>query len=121
HNFVGTENLLAALARYPVGIVPQVFADLGLTYEAVHAELTAILGVGKGFVAVEIPFTPRAKRVLELTLDEARKLKHNYIGPEHILLGLLREEDGIHQRILEKLGVDPESIRTLVLQRLKSG
>ena len=77
-----------------------------------------IIGRGSGFVAVEIPFTPRAKRVLELSLEEARQLGHNYIGTEHLLLGLIREGEGVAARVLENLGVDLSKVRTQVIRML---
>ena len=77
-----------------------------------------VIGRGSGFVAVEIPFTPRAKRVLELSLEEARQLGHNYIGTEHLLLGLIREGEGVAARVLENLGVDLAKVRTQVIRML---
>ena len=89
---------------------------MGVTLKDARVEVEKIIGRGSGFVAVEIPFTPRAKRVLELSLEEARQLGHNYIGTEHILLGLLREGEGVASRVLETLGADPQKIRTQVVR-----
>lgn len=119
HNFVGTEQILIALIRVRSGTAGRVLFELGLRIEDVRREVEAIIGRGSGFVAVEIPFTPRAKRVLELAWDEARQLGHNYIGTEHILLGLVREGEGVAVRVLEKFGVKPAKVRALVLQHLQ--
>jgi ATP-dependent Clp protease ATP-binding subunit ClpC len=119
-NFVGTEQLLIALVRCDSGIAPGVLADFGITVEDARTEVESIIGCRSGFVAVEIPFTPRAKRVLELSWDEARQLGHNYIGSEHLLLGLLREGEGVAAKVLEKLKIDAVSVRESVLMRLKS-
>lgn len=89
---------------------------MGVNLKDARVEVEKIIGRGSGFVAVEIPFTPRAKRVLELSLEEARQLGHNYIGTEHILLGLLREGEGVAARVLETLGADPAKIRTQVIR-----
>lgn len=119
HNFVGTEQILIALIRCHSGIAPGVLADLGLTVEEARTEVESIIGRGSGFVAVEIPFTPRAKRVLELSWDEARQLGHNYIGSEHLLLGIVREGDGVAARVLDKFGIDETSVRKRVEQKLR--
>ncbi|CAA6668334.1 unnamed protein product [Spirodela intermedia] len=102
HNFVGTEQIL--------------LKSMGINLKDARVEVEKIIGRGSGFVAVEIPFTPRAKRVLELSLEEARQLGHNYIGSEHLLLGLLREGEGVAARVLESLGADPSNIRTQVIR-----
>jgi len=91
---------------------------MGVTLKDARAEVEKIIGRGSGFVAVEIPFTPRAKRVLELSWDEARQLGHNYIGTEHLLLGLIREGEGVAARVLENLGVDLNKIRSNVVKML---
>lgn len=85
-----------------------------MEFLATVVQVEKIIGRGSGFVAVEIPFTPRAKRVLELSLEEARQLGHNYIGTEHLLLGLLREGEGVAARVLENLGADTGKIRSQV-------
>ena len=102
------------LAR--AGIAAKVLKSMGVTLKDARVEVEKVIGRGSGFVAVEIPFTPRAKRVLELSLEEARQLGHNYIGTEHILLGLLREGEGVASRVLETLGADPQKIRTQVIR-----
>ncbi|KVI06123.1 AAA+ ATPase domain-containing protein [Cynara cardunculus var. scolymus] len=112
HNFVGTEQILLGLIGEGTGIAAKVLKSLGINLKDARVEVEKIIGRGSGFVAVEIPFTPRAKRVLELSLEEARQLGHNYIGSEHLLLGLLREGEGVAARVLENLGADPNNIRT---------
>ena len=100
----------------PPGIAAKVLKSMGVNLKDARVEVEKIIGRGSGFVAVEIPFTPRAKRVLEMSLEEARQLGHNYIGTEHILLGLLREGEGVAARVLETLGADPAKIRTQVIR-----
>ncbi|CAD5182510.1 unnamed protein product [Musa acuminata subsp. malaccensis] len=112
HNFVGTEQILLGLIGEGTGIAAKVLKSMGINLKDARVEVEKIIGRGSGFVAVEIPFTPRAKRVLELSLEEARQLGHNYIGSEHLLLGLLREGEGVAARVLESLGADPSNIRT---------
>ena len=91
HNFVGTEQILLGLIGEGTGVAAKVLKSMGVNLKDARIEVEKIIGRGSGFVAVEIPFTPRAKRVLELSLEEARQLGHNYIGTEHLLLGLIRE------------------------------
>ncbi|KAK6147977.1 hypothetical protein DH2020_018889 [Rehmannia glutinosa] len=105
HNFVGTEQILLGLIGEGTGIAAKVLKSMGINLKDARVEVEKIIGRGSGFVAVEIPFTPRAKRVLELSLEEARQLGHNYIGSEHLLLGLLREGEGVAARVLENLGL----------------
>jgi ATP-dependent Clp protease ATP-binding subunit ClpC len=95
-----------------------VLKSMGVNLKDARVEVEKIIGRGSGFVAVEIPFTPRAKRVLELSLEEARQLGHNYIGTEHLLLGLIREGEGVAARVLENLGVDLAKVRTQVIRML---
>uniref|UniRef100_A0A0C9QSS8 TSA: Wollemia nobilis Ref_Wollemi_Transcript_11279_3622 transcribed RNA sequence n=1 Tax=Wollemia nobilis TaxID=56998 RepID=A0A0C9QSS8_9CONI len=116
HNFVGTEQILLGLIGEGTGIAAKVLKSMGINLKEARVEVEKIIGRGSGFVAVEIPFTPRAKRVLELSLEEARQLGHNYIGSEHLLLGLLREGEGVAARVLENLGADPSNIRTQVIR-----
>ncbi|CAI9280644.1 unnamed protein product [Lactuca saligna] len=118
HNFVGTEQILLGLIGEGTGIAAKVLKSLGINLKDSRMEVEKIIGRGSGFVAVEIPFTPRAKRVLELSLEEARNLGHNYIGSEHLLLGLLREGEGVAARVLENLGADPTNIRTQVIRMI---
>ena len=101
HNFVGTEQILLGLIGEGTGVAAKVLKSLGVNLKDSRIEVEKIIGRGSGFVAVEIPFTPRAKRVLELSLEEARQLGHNYIGTEHLLLGLIREGEGVAARVLE--------------------
>lgn len=116
HNFVGTEQILLGLIGEGTGIAAKVLKSMGVNLKEARVEVEKIIGRGSGFVAVEIPFTPRAKRVLELSLEEARQLGHNYIGSEHLLLGLLREGEGVASRVLENLNADPSKIRTQVIR-----
>merc|ERR1719454_1593175 len=97
-------------------IAAKVLKSMGISLKEARIEVEKIIGRGSGFVAVEIPFTPRAKRVLELALEEARQLGHNYIGTEHLLLGLLREGEGVAARVLENLGTDTAKVRTQVIR-----
>ncbi len=118
HNFVGTEQILLGLIGEGTGIAAQVLKSMNVNLKDARIEVEKIIGRGSGFVAVEIPFTPRAKRVLELSLEEARQLGHNYIGTEHLLMGLVREGEGVAARVLENLSVNIASIRTEVIQML---
>nr|ARW69405.1 Clp protease ATP binding subunit [Polysiphonia sp.] len=118
HNFVGTEQILLGLIGEGTGIAAQVLKSMNVNLKDARIEVEKIIGRGSGFVAVEIPFTPRAKRVLELSLEEARQLGHNYIGTEHLLMGLVREGEGVAARVLENLSVNISSIRTEVIQML---
>jgi ATP-dependent Clp protease ATP-binding subunit ClpC len=121
HNFVGTEQVLLGLIGEGTGIGPTVLKEMDVSLKDARIEVEKIIGRGSGFVAVEIPFTPRAKRVLELALDEARQLGHNYIGTEHLLLGLIREGDGVAARVLENLGLDLSRVRSAVIRALGDG
>ena len=118
HNFVGTEQILLGLIGEGTGVAAKVLKSLGVNLKDSRIEVEKIIGRGSGFVAVEIPFTPRAKRVLELSLEEARQLGHNYIGTEHLLLGLIREGEGVAARVLENLGIDLTKVRTQVIRML---
>jgi ATP-dependent Clp protease ATP-binding subunit ClpC len=118
HNFVGTEQILLGLIGEGTGVGPKALKALGVTLKDARVEVEKIIGRGSGFVAVEIPFTPRAKRVLELSLEEARQLGHNYIGTEHLLLGLIREGEGVASRVLENLGVDSSKLRSQIIRFL---
>ncbi|KAJ1694060.1 hypothetical protein LUZ63_010758 [Rhynchospora breviuscula] len=114
HNFVGTEQILLGLIGEGTGIAAEVLKSMGMNIKDARVEVEKIIGRGTGFVSVEIPFTPRAKRVLELSLREAFQLGHKYIGSEHLLLGLLQEGGGVAARVLETLGANPSNIRTRV-------
>eukprot|EP00741_Cyanophora_paradoxa_P011666 tig00020563_g11271.t1 len=116
HNFVGTEEILLGLIGEGTGIAAKVLKSFNITLKDARAEVEKIIGRGSGFVQVEIPFTPRAKRVLELSLDEAKQLGQNYIGTEHLLLGLVREGEGVACRVLQNLGVDLAKVRQAVIR-----
>ncbi|MDC3142331.1 ATP-dependent Clp protease ATP-binding subunit, partial [Prochlorococcus sp. AH-716-I17] len=115
---VGTEQILLGLIGEGTGVAAKVLKSLGVNLKDSRIEVEKIIGRGSGFVAVEIPFTPRAKRVLELSLEEARQLGHNYIGTEHLLLGLIREGEGVAARVLENLNIDLTKVRTQVIRML---
>ncbi len=118
HNFVGTEQVLLGLIGEGSGVAAKTLKSMGVTIKDAREQVEKIIGRGSGFVAVEIPFTPRAKKVLELSWDEARQLGHNYIGTEHLLLGLIREGEGIGTKVLENLGVDLNKCRSNVIKLL---
>ncbi len=115
HNFVGTEQILLGLIGENGGVAYKVLRTFGVTLREARTEVERIIGRGSGFVAVEIPFTPRAKRVLEIAIEEARDLGHGYIGTEHVLLALLEEEVGVGVRVLQQLGLVISQIRTELL------
>ena len=118
HNYVGTEQLLLGTIGEGQGIGAKVLRSMGVTLKTARIEVELIIGRGSGFVAVEIPFTPRAKRVQELSLEEAHQLGHNYIGTEHLLLGLIGEVGGVAARVLERLDVDLSQVRSQVIRML---
>jgi ATP-dependent Clp protease ATP-binding subunit ClpC len=118
HNYIGTEHILLGLLGEEEGLAARVLESLGFTLEDVRAEVARIVGQGDEVTTRQIPFTPRAKKVLELSLKEALSLKHKYIGTEHILLGLVREGDGVAIRILAGSGVDAATIHDAILAKL---
>ena len=118
HNFVGTEQILLGLVAEGTGIAAKVLKSLGVNLKEAREEVETIIGRGSGFIGVEIPFTPRSKRIFELCLEEASLLGHDYIGTEHLLLSLIRDGQGVAARVLENLGVDPRKVRTQVIQML---
>ena len=118
HNFVGTEQILLGLIGEGTGVAAKTLKSMGVNLKDARVEVEKIIGRGSGFVAVEIPFTPRAKRVLELSWDEARQFGHNYIGTEHLLLGLIREGEGVAARVLDNLGVDLSKVRQHIIRLL---
>jgi ATP-dependent Clp protease ATP-binding subunit ClpC len=118
HNYIGTEHLLLGLFREEEGIAARVLESLGITLDEVRAQVARLVGEGDETVGGQIPFTPRAKKVLELSMREALSLGHNFIGTEHILLGVARENEGVAARILFDLGADDEKIRGAVLAAL---
>jgi ATP-dependent Clp protease ATP-binding subunit ClpC len=115
HNFVGTEQMLLGLIGEGTGVAFKVLRDQGFNLKDARMEVERIIGRGSGFVAVEIPFTPRAKRVLENSIEESRDLGHGYIGTEHLLLALLDETNGVAWRLIENLKLDKDKLRGIVL------
>jgi ATP-dependent Clp protease ATP-binding subunit ClpC len=121
HNYIGTEHILLGLLREEEGLAARVLESLDITVEEVRAQVARIIGPGdEPIVSGQIPFTPRAKKVLELSLREALSLKHNHIGTEHILLGLVRENEGVAARILLDFDADAEKIRNEIMRVLSS-
>ncbi|HEV2123786.1 MAG TPA: ATP-dependent Clp protease ATP-binding subunit [Chloroflexota bacterium] len=116
HNYIGTEHLLLGLVREGEGIAAKVLSNLGVELNKVRSAVEFIIGRGDRMVIGDISLTPRAKKVIELAVEEARRLNHNYIGTEHLLLGLVREGEGIAAGVLESLGVNLEKVRTQVIQ-----
>ena len=119
HNYIGTEHILLGLARESDGLAAKALDALGIGLEAVREQVVEIVGQGQKSPSGHIPFTPRAKKVLELSLREALQFGHNYIGTEHILLGLIREGEGVAAQVLVKLGGDLSAIRQQVIRLLK--
>jgi len=118
HNYIGTEHILLGLLREDEGLAARVLESLDITVERVRGQVVRIVGSGEEVTSGQIPFTPRAKKVLELALREALSLGHNYIGTEHILLGLVRENEGVAARILLDFDADSEKIRNEVIRML---
>ncbi|GAB3409719.1 ATP-dependent Clp protease ATP-binding subunit [Flindersiella endophytica] len=118
HNYIGTEHILLGLIHEGEGVAAKALESLGISLEAVRAQVEEIIGQGQQAPSGHIPFTPRAKKVLELSLREALQLGHNYIGTEHILLGLIREGEGVAAQVLVKLGADLGRVRQQVIQLL---
>jgi ATP-dependent Clp protease ATP-binding subunit ClpC len=118
HSYIGTEHILLGLIHEGEGVAAKALESLGISLEAVRAQVEEIIGQGGSSPSGHIPFTPRAKKVLELSLREALQLGHNYIGTEHILLGLIREGEGVAAQVLVKLGADLSRVRQQVIQLL---
>jgi ATP-dependent Clp protease ATP-binding subunit ClpA len=118
HNYIGTEHILLGLIHEAEGVAAKTLAQLGISAEAVRSRVEAIIGEGAGAPTGHIPFTPRSKKVLELSLREALQLGHNYIGTEHILLGLIREGEGVGAQVLVVLGADLSRVRQEVIHQL---
>ncbi|MGC4106514.1 MAG: ATP-dependent Clp protease ATP-binding subunit [Thermomicrobiales bacterium] len=116
HNYIGTEHLLLGLVREGDGVAAKVLANMGVQLPKVRSAVEFIIGRGDSMIMGEIGLTPRAKKVIELSVDEARRLNHHYIGTEHLLLGLVREGEGIAAGVLESLGVNLEKVRAQVMQ-----
>jgi ATP-dependent Clp protease ATP-binding subunit ClpC len=120
HDYIGTEHLLLGLVREHDGVAGKALASLDISLEAVRRQVEEIVGQGHAAPTGHIPFTPRSKKVLELSLREALQLGHNYIGTEHILLGLVREGEGVATQVLAQLGANLSGVRQTVIQ-LMSG
>jgi ATP-dependent Clp protease ATP-binding subunit ClpA len=118
HNYIGTEHILLGLLREEEGLAARVLESLDVSLEEVRSYVAQIVGQGDEITTGQIPFTPRAKKVLELSLREALAIGHNYIGTEHILLGLARENEGVAARILLEFDADAETIRSEVIRML---
>src|SRR4030088_1193785 len=121
HNYIGTEHILLGLIREGEGVAGRALESLGISLEAVRQQVEEIIGRGQQAPSGHIPFTPRAKKVLELSLRESLQLGHDYIGTEHILLGLLREGEGVAAQVLVRLGADLNRVRQQVLNLLAGG
>jgi len=118
HNYIGTEHILLGLIHEGEGVAAKALESMGISLDSVREQVTDIIGTGQQQPTGHIPFTPRAKKVLELSLREALQLGHNYIGTEHILLGLIREGEGVAAQVLVKLGADLNKVRQTVIQLL---
>jgi ATP-dependent Clp protease ATP-binding subunit ClpC len=116
HNYIGTEHLLLGILRDGEGVAVRALDQLGVSRPAVREQVVTMVGRGRSTPSGHIPFTPRAKKALELSLREALQLNHNHIGTEHILLGLLREGDGVAAQVLTDLGADLDRVRAKVLE-----
>ena len=116
HNYIGTEHILLGLIREGEGVAAKELESLGISLDALRQQVEEIIGQGQQVPSGHIPFTPRAKKVLELSLRESLQLGHSYIGTEHILLGLIREGNGVAAQVLVKLGVDLNRLRQPVIQ-----
>jgi ATP-dependent Clp protease ATP-binding subunit ClpA len=121
HNYVGTEHLLLGLLHEGEGIAATALESLGISLEAARTQVDEIIGSGQRPSPGQLPFTPRAKKVLELSLREEKRLKHNYIGTEHLLLALVREGTGVGAQVLVRLGADLPRVREQVLALLSGG
>ena len=118
HSYIGTEHILLGLVHEGGGVAAEALTAMGIGLDAVREQVEEIIGQGQAAPAGHIPFTPRAKKVLELSLREALQLGHNYIGTEHILLGLVREGEGVAAQVLQKLGGDLNRVRQAVIRGL---
>src|SRR3989338_3279908 len=119
HDYIGTEHILLGLIREGEGVAAAVMQKLGLSSEKIRIEVEKLVQLGPStIVSGDIPFTPKAKKVIELSMDEARNLGHNYIGTEHLLLGLIREGEGVAAQVLQNLGLDLDRVRSEVMNLL---
>jgi ATP-dependent Clp protease ATP-binding subunit ClpC len=119
HDYIGTEHILLGLIHEGEGVAATTLESLGISLDAVRSEVEEMIGHGKSPARGHIPFTPRAKKVLELSLREALQLGHNYIGTEHILLGLIREGEGVAAQVLQKLGLSLDAARREIIELLE--
>ena len=119
HNYIGTEHILLGLIHEGEGVAAKALESLGISLDAVRQQVEEIIGQGQQAPSGHIPFTPRAKKVLDLSRREASQFGHNYIGTEHILLGLIREGDGVAAQVLVKLGADLNRVRQQVIGMLR--
>ena len=120
HNYIGTEHLLLGLVREGEGIAAKVLMSLNVELNAIRTQVEFIIGRGDRMIVGEIGLTPRAKKVIELAVDEARRMGHHYVGTEHLLLGLVREGEGVAAKVLESLGVNLEKVHTQTIQVLSA-
>jgi ATP-dependent Clp protease ATP-binding subunit ClpC len=118
HNYIGTEHILLGLIREGDGVAAKALESLGISLDAVRGQVEEMIGEGHEEAAGHIPFTPRAKKVLELSLREALQLGHKYIGTEHVLLGLIAEGEGVAAQVLKRMGADLDRVRQTVIQLL---
>jgi len=118
HNYIGTEHLLLGLLHEDEGIAARALASLNITLRGAREQVESIVGYGEEGTGAQAPFTPRSKKVLELALREAMRLGHNYIGAEHILLGLVCENEGVASQMLSSMGVEADEVREQVIRRL---
>jgi len=118
HRYISTEHLLLGLVREGDGVAAKVLSNLGVDLASIRAEVERTVGRGDHIVLGDLGLTPRARKVVELAVDEARRLNHNYIGTEHLLLGLVREGEGIAAGVLQSLGVNLEGLRQATIQVL---
>jgi hypothetical protein len=118
HNYIGTEHLLLGLLREDEGVAARALASLNVTLDEVREQVESIVGYGEEGTGAQAPFTPRSKKVLELALREALQLGHNYIGTEHILLGLVRENEGVASQMLSGMGVEADDVYEQVIRDL---
>ncbi len=121
HNYIGTEHLLLGLIHEGEGVAAKALGSLGISLEAVRQQVEEIIGQGQQAPSEHVPFTPRAKKVLELSLREALQLGHDYIGTEHLLLGLIREGEGVAAQVLVRLGADLNLVRQRAIQLIHAG
>jgi ATP-dependent Clp protease ATP-binding subunit ClpA len=120
HSYIGTEHILLGLIHEGDGVAAKVLESLGISLEMVRQQVEEIIGQGQSLPSGHIPFTPRAKKVMELSLREALQLSHNYIGTEHILLGIIREGEGVASQVLQRFEADLNTVRGRVLETLSS-